>query len=160
PNSFYLLGSTVLFAATDATHGEEIWKTDGTPGGTTILKDINPGLPSSTSVEVFPGFSFPILQGFHTFNNHAFFQAFDGVSTGEIWSTDGTPDNAELIKDIVPGGAFSIAFITLTNAVNLSGKFMFGVYDGGERSELWESDGTPDNTTMFKAFSTVSSGPP
>lgn len=160
PNSFHLLGSTVLFMATDATHGEEIWKTDGTLAGTILLKDINPGIPSSTSIEFFPGFGVPIFQGFHTFNNRAFFGAYDGVSTGEVWSTDGTPGNTILLKDILTGGGFSLSFINLTNAVNLPAKFIFGVSDGEERSELWQSDGTPNGTTIFKAFSNLSSSPP
>jgi ELWxxDGT repeat protein len=160
PGNFFLLGSNVLFTATDATHGEEIWKTDGTGPGTILLKDINSGTASSTSIEIFMGFSFPIFAGFHSFNNRAFFQAYDGASTGQVWSTDGTSANTTLLKDIVPATGFSIVVIGLTNATNLSGKFIFGVYDGEERSELWQSDGSSNGTTLFKAFSTQSSGPP
>ena len=155
PGYFYLLNNTVLFTATDATHGEEIWKTDGTAAGTTMVKDINVGPSGCTSIEIFPGFSFPVFQSFHTFNNRVYFIAYDGTSTGELWSSDGTTANTTLIKDIVPGTSFS--FIFLSNAVNLSNKFIFPVSDGASSAELWQSDGTPGGTVLFKAFSFVNS---
>lgn len=158
PADFYVFNNLVLFIATDAPTGEEVWKTDGTPGGTTILKDINPGSGSSTSVELFPGFSFPIFLFFHTFNNHVFFGATDGTSTGEVWSTDGTTANTTLLKDIIPGTG--IPFILLVDAVNYPGIFIFPISDGTSRSELWQSDGTPGGTVLFKSFTPITAGPP
>src|SRR5689334_1450453 len=37
------VGSTAFFAAMNNGVGRELYKTDGTPGGTTLVKDINPG---------------------------------------------------------------------------------------------------------------------
>ena len=34
-----------MFTANDATHGQELWITDGTSGGTSLLDDIYPGTP-------------------------------------------------------------------------------------------------------------------
>lgn len=161
PRDFFTFNNLVLFIATDAAHGSEIWKTDGTPGGTVILKDINPGTPSSTAftIEIVPGQpqEFPYFLGFHVYNNHAFFNVNDGTSNGGIWSTDGTTANTVLIKDILPGTSLS-SLILLIDAVNLSNKFIFPVTDGTTRAELWESDGTPGGTQLFKAFEPIDGG--
>ncbi len=158
PDNFYPLNGITLFTATDATNGKEIWKTDGTSTGTVLLKDINPGTASFSDVELFPGFSYSTFFGFHTFNNHAYFMANNGTSSGELWSTDGSSLNTVLVKDIVPGTGLSQIFVT--DAVNYSGKFIFPVSDGtvGTRSELWQSDGTAGGTTLFKSFTPVVAG--
>lgn len=148
--SFFILNSLVLFAANNTTNGDEIWRTDGTAAGTTLLKDINPGTASSTGIELFPGFNNPIFGGFHTFNNRAYFNAYDGTSTGEVWGTDGTTPNTLLLKDIVTGTSLSL--ILVTSAINLPTKFIFPVSDLAGRSELWQSDGTPGGTVLLKAF--------
>jgi ELWxxDGT repeat protein len=152
PQGFYGYNNMVLFFATDATHGEELWKTDGTSGGTVLVKDINAGSASSTTFKFFSSFR-QVFDGFHTFNNHVFFNADDGASTGEIWSTDGTTANTILLKDVVHGTSISLVSVIL--AQNLPDKFIFPVSNITTRSELWESDGTPAGTKLFKSFSIV-----
>jgi ELWxxDGT repeat protein len=153
PNSFYPYNNMVLFTAKNSFNGSEIWRTDGTFAGTFLLKDINPGTAGSTDVEIFPGFSIPLFLGFHIFNNRAYFQASDGVNSGDVWVTNGTSTGTTLVKTIVSGTALSIT--VLADAVNLPGKFIFPVSDLVGRSELWESDGTPGGTTLFKSFSPI-----
>ena len=152
PRQFYSYNNMVLFLATDATHGEELWKTDGTGGGTALVKDINPGIGNSTTFKFF-GSSLPVFKGFHTFNNHVCFNADDGTSTGELWSTDGTTANTILLQDVVHSNSISLVSVIL--AEDLPDKFIFPVSDGSTRSELWESDGTPGGTQLFKAFPVV-----
>src|SRR4026209_914620 len=36
---FGTIGGTIVFAASDPTNGVELWKRDGTPGGTVLVKD-------------------------------------------------------------------------------------------------------------------------
>jgi ELWxxDGT repeat protein len=57
-----------------------------------------------------PGFDFPVFISFHFFNNKAYFNATDGASAGEVWSTDGIAANTSLLKDIVPAPSFPIYF--------------------------------------------------
>ncbi len=154
PRSFFQLGNLVLFMAKDATHGEELWKTDGTATGTVLVKDMYAGTTSSTTCELFPGFGFPIFEDFHAFNGKGYFRAYDGVSTGELWVTDGTTAGTVMLKNVAAGAGFP-PIIYVTNSVNLSSKFIFTVSDGNSTSELWQCDGTAVGTTLFKAFSFV-----
>jgi ELWxxDGT repeat protein len=47
PSEFVAIGSTAYFAADDGVNGIELWKSDGTAAGTTLVKDINPGSAAS-----------------------------------------------------------------------------------------------------------------
>ena len=159
----FLFNNIVLFEATDATHGDELWRTDGTPAGTNILLDINPGAGSSTLFPVTVGpltIDFPLFSSFHAFNNLLYFNAYDGTSAGEVWSTDGTTANTFLVKNIVQNTSMPLPEILLANAINIPGKFIFPVSDQAGRSELWESDGTPGGTVLFKAFLPATPGIP
>ena len=47
PEKFTVVGSVAFFYANDGVHGMELWKTDGTPSGTLMVKDIVPGSEGS-----------------------------------------------------------------------------------------------------------------
>jgi ELWxxDGT repeat protein len=142
PDFFYVLNGLVIFQATDATHGREYWKTNGTIAGTSILKDINPGPGNVNSAFTIP-FSF-------AFKGKAFFIANDGTHGDEIWFTNGTEDSTLLLKDI-QSGAF--ASTSILNAVRIDNKFFFTSTDIFSRFEMWTSDGTSAGTQLFKSFS-------
>ena len=52
PIGFVTLGETTFFAASTASRGHELWKTDGTEAGTVMVKDIRPGSTSSGPVSL------------------------------------------------------------------------------------------------------------
>ncbi len=42
PDNLTNMGGTLYFSAYDPTNGYELWKSDGTAAGTTLVKDVNP----------------------------------------------------------------------------------------------------------------------
>src|SRR5581483_2846003 len=73
-------GGKLFFAATDTSggHGVELWKTDGTPNGTALVKDIRTGLPASSPDD------------FVAVGNVVYFTADDGTSGRELCKSAGT----------------------------------------------------------------------
>ena len=85
------LGGKIVFAADDGVYGSELWISDGTPEGTTLLSDIQPGSSGSA-----PG-------NFIVHNGKLYFTATTLQYGVELWSTDGTEAGTMQLKDIRPG---------------------------------------------------------
>ncbi len=81
-------GYKAFFAASDETHGEELWVTDGTAAGTRMVKDINPGTGSSD------------VNWMARFNDKVVFAANDGQNGMELWISDGTEAGTKMVQDI------------------------------------------------------------
>jgi len=47
PRNFIEFNGTLYFSAQTSEHGQELWRSDGTAEGTSLLKDLLPGYPSS-----------------------------------------------------------------------------------------------------------------
>jgi ELWxxDGT repeat protein len=91
PAYFTPAGSNLFFIADDVAHGVELWKSDGTESGTTILKDITPGFDRS------------LLSGYTTFNNVLYFIRQDDVNGhSTLWKSDGTSDGTIVVPNIAP----------------------------------------------------------
>src|SRR5262249_36547224 len=137
----------LFFSAYDVpAHGVELWKSDGSPAGTTLVKDINPGGGHS-----FPG-DFTVAGG------TLFFTAIDGPDNGttngrELWKTDGTPGGTQLVEDINPGGNGSP-----NSPAAVGDTLLFQATDGTNGFELWRSDGTAMGTQMVKDITPGPSG--
>jgi ELWxxDGT repeat protein len=122
------------FVLNDDVHGLELWRSDGTTNGTTIIKDINPGMASSI-----PGH-------FLLVDSILYFTADDGVHGAELWRSDGTARGTTIVKDIYPGStSSSIDFITAFN--NL---IIFQADNGIDGVEIWKSDGHASGTSLIK----------
>ncbi len=124
----------MYFKANDGVHGEELWVSDGTAAGTTLLKDINPGsgtVPPST---------------YTPYNGDVFFLADDGVHGRELWVSDGTEAGTMLFMDINEGTGHGTPF----NFYEHNGLLYFSANDGVHGQELWVSDGTVNGTYMLK----------
>jgi ELWxxDGT repeat protein len=129
-----ILNGKMLFSANTPTAGTELWVTDGTAAGTTLVKDINPGATGS-----FPRYMTVL-------GDKVYFQAFDATSGTELWVTDGTANGTTLVKDINPGASSS----SPTGFTALGSRLYFSATGNGSDTELWVTDGTANGTTLVK----------
>jgi ELWxxDGT repeat protein len=140
------VGGTLFFYADDATHGRELWQSDGTAAGTVLLKDIYPGNGSSYPLEK--------LNELVDVNGVLYFVATHASYGPELWKSDGTAAGTVLVRDIRPGIAGS--FYTgnwVPEMVDLNGTLYFVADDGTYGIELWKSDGTETGTLLVKDIS-------
>lgn len=127
-------GSNVYFVADDGTSGRELWKSNGTTGGTVRAKDIRPGAEGSTPA------SLTNVRG------TIYFSADDGVNGRELWKSNGTPGGTALVRNILPGAGNG----NPTQLAEMNGLLFFAANDGTNGIELWKSNGTAGGTVMVK----------
>ena len=153
PNSSYPTigeqGSTVgvtpsglLFLADDHVHGNELWISNGTAAGTSLLKDANPG-----RAEIGLAATSPLFNGaFYAIVNQ---QASDPWSPNatQLWKTDGTAAGTVFVKELSSSYAYGGNFVTFSNALyfDLEG-------------QVWKTDGTGAGTVKVAGFGGPSTG--
>jgi len=140
--------------ASDGTSGFELYRTNGTPAGSGIVKDINPGPDNGAQV----GFVINSLGA--VLGNNLYFAAATNTEGVELWKTDGTAAGTQLVKDIFtdnsfppPFGSNPMSFATFNN------KVYFSAYDFTYGRELWVTDGTAAGTQLVKDLAPGDSNP-
>ncbi|MBL0871567.1 MAG: hypothetical protein IBJ18_13425 [Phycisphaerales bacterium] len=133
PTNFVSSGGKTFFIATNE-KGTELWVTDGTAAGTSLIKDISPG-----SVN---GAAGPL----QAWNNGVLFAGTDASGT-ELWFSDGTAAGTRLVRDITAGSASSSP-----NTFCSMGTYVLFTANNGATNgnELWRTDGTEAGTVMVK----------
>jgi ELWxxDGT repeat protein len=119
----------------------ELWRSDGTPAGTVLVKTL----------------AFPTGPQFTVADGTLYFAADDGVSGTELWRTDGTTAGTRTVKDLFPGGTsygangewWAANSSSPTALAAMGGKLYFYALDetGGA---LWRSDGTARGTVKVR----------
>ena len=130
--------SFLLLSVRTATEGAELWKSDGTAGGTIPLADINPGTASSNP------------DNFYPYNNLVLFHATDAARGTEYWKTDGTPGGTAILKDINPGAGNFNTGASIPFPYRFNDKLFFVANDGVHGAEVWSTDGSEVNTILLK----------
>ena len=124
------VNGTLFFKANDGTHGNELWKSDGTNAGTILVKDIVSGSSSSqiTNIVSFGGFAF--------FNAPQ--DPVNSSNNYELWKSDGTESGTELYQDINPTSDQFQGGSNLNNFYVANAKMYFSANNGSVGNELFK----------------------
>ncbi|HET8804109.1 MAG TPA: T9SS type A sorting domain-containing protein [Aequorivita sp.] len=127
---FIIFGNSMYFTADDGINGSEIWKSDGTEASTVMLKDISINNNNPQPVKLYAT------------SNYLYFLIHDEQENDtNIWVSDGTETGTvELLNEDV--GRFSL--------IELNDKTFFSATSPSRGNELWETNGTPSQTNIFK----------
>jgi ELWxxDGT repeat protein len=137
PSGYTLVNGTSYFTADDGIHGTELWRTDGTAAGTSLVKDITPGASAS------------FIYNITLFKGKLFFIVANNNSPQQLWSSDGTDAGTQLVKNITTNGGISIETLAVVDSL------LYFVAGNNYFSEkLWKSDGTSQGTQIVADFYT------
>jgi ELWxxDGT repeat protein len=128
------MNGELYFVANDGVHGFELWRSDGTEAGTTMVADVFPGdVNGLSNVNRTP---------MANVGGTLYFVANDGAGGNALWKTDGTAAGTALVR----------TFNTWTprNLFNVNGTLFFGAGHDDSGLELWKSDGTEAGTVLVK----------
>ena len=134
PSQLTNLNGTLVFTtkfSVDGYDGGELWKSDGTTGGTVRVKDILVG-PSSS---YYP-------QWLTVSNGLLYFTANTGVGSNELWRSDGSTAGTLVVKHFSGGHEAEPAFLTDVNGT------LYFQADDGLGLELYKSNGAANNTVL------------
>ena len=128
PSELLSLGSRAVFNAVNAQGDRQLYVSDGTAVGTTVILDIN-SLGNDN------------VGNMALINGVVYFGADDGVNGREMWVTDGTVGGTRMLLDLNTTGSSDPYSFTLSN-----GKIYFTASDGIKGREPYVTDGTAVGT--------------
>jgi ELWxxDGT repeat protein len=148
-----VVGGTAYFFATDGTHTLGLFKSDGTSGGTVLVKDLvrDPAAATNPFILAAPGTPPAQLVAAGCL---IYFQWDDGSLGSELWASDGTAAGTRAVTDLAPGSTGSEP--NIVGAVG--GKLVFTATSsisepfGGSPDGLYATDGTAGGTVRLVTF--------
>lgn len=129
---YAVLDHMAYFIANDGIHGNELWRSDGTAGGTYMVKDITPGSAST------------FLSNITSLNGKIYF------SDGSVpWVSDGTESGTQILTTSAYGP---------TEFFKIGKKVYFIASGNSFWSAIWKTDGTTAGTKLVIDIGAVGSG--
>jgi ELWxxDGT repeat protein len=128
------VAGTLFCRSPDPSGVDQLWKSDGTPTGTVMMRDVATHIARAPSNLIGIG-------------GTLFFTGFDSINGEELWKTDGTALGTALVK-VTAFGASSGP----RNLTRVGESIYFTVWDGAGHG-LWKSDGTAAGTSLVKIIS-------
>lgn len=117
--------------------GDELWKTEGVPGTSAIIRDMGNTVQSMVNV-----------------NGHVYFSTW---GTTAVWKTDGTMSGTVMVQEIVTSSRATAAPDELTN---INGLLFFRALRGTDGRELWMSNGEAAGTRIVERLGGTASSLP
>jgi ELWxxDGT repeat protein len=123
----------LYFSGTDAAHGTELWRTDGTAQGTELVSDVNAGSDGSNA----GAYSDLVLTG-----GSVYFDATTDGTDYQVWRSDGVPGD--------PAEQLTTTLSTWPNvaqgAAGADGDLYIGTLESGGGTTLFRVHGTAVST--------------
>ena len=121
------VGPNLFFLAQTAAHGQELWRSDGTPAGTALVADLNPGVTNASADQL------------TSWRGYCWFFASVPISAVRgLWRSDGTAAGTVRVGPLWAGAP--------RRPTVAGGKLFFVAIDPAAGDELWVLDdphGTP-----------------
>jgi ELWxxDGT repeat protein len=130
-------GTRAFFPRNTLETGLELWITDGTAAGTSLLKDITPGSASGSP------------HGLTCLDGVVLFYAHTGANDKELWRSDGTAAGTLPVKSL--HGPTPYSFTEEGQPIRFEHRIYFAVRSDFH-GRLWRSDGTAAGTQVVKHF--------
>jgi ELWxxDGT repeat protein len=158
-SSLAVSGSALFFGGNDRS-GAALWKTDGTPGGTVLVKRIVLGANALIRNVVSAG------------DGTVYLDVDDGNGNLSLWKSDGTPQGTvRLMTSVGIQNGTALGTVRLMTSagiqdgIQVGNTFFFNGYSPAAGSELCKSDGTAAGTALVKdlnvdTYSAFRSGDP
>lgn len=140
PYMLAVYGNKLYFETYDDDYGRELWATDGTINGTSMVKDILVGEDSKPYNGI-------------VYNNKLYFTAMSKESSQEIWVMDSPlsePRQFTNLSSEQSGNKSLVQSITVYNNKLYYVVFSSVISANDAALELWRTDGTEAGTEMLK----------
>jgi ELWxxDGT repeat protein len=135
---FVQMGGNVYFAGDTHAHGTNLWRSDGTPGGTMLVRDLRPGTPDGKGPEYLT-----------VYRGRLYFRAEAPDGQSGLWTSDGTEAGTVLLVTHLGGATVGGSPSNLTV---IDDRLYYSASRDTASGEVWRTDGTAAGTVQLTAI--------
>jgi ELWxxDGT repeat protein len=140
-----LAAGRLFFISSDGKGGQDLWSSDGTAAGTSIVKDFNREHTYYGSKRYYS----LNINNLTAAAGTLFFTAYDPDGGEDLWSSDGTTKGTIVVKHFEHGSGYRYYNSPIVDLTPAGGELFFTADDGSAGLEPWASDGTPGGTVSL-----------